>query len=161
MTDLPLHTRRLVEQLLDRYCARICAPPLRRGVQLAWRIEGSQVTIAEDRLFCGVPGAHTLVDVARCRFNPRTGDWQLLHADDAGRWRPYPGAPRHASFVQALRVLDDDPAGMFWGQVDGKSLRWCSSRGRCADCDVRYCAILGLVQDHDLRKRATGGPVST
>lgn len=88
MTDLPLHTRRLVEQLLDRYCARICAPPLRRGVQLAWRIEGPQATIAEHRLFCGVPGAHALVD-------------------------------------------------------------------------VRYCAILGLVQDQDLRKRATGGPVST
>jgi hypothetical protein len=43
-----------------------------------------------------------------------------------------------------LREFDLDPIGLFWGRLDGKSLRWCSSRGRCIDCDLRYKQVLGL-----------------
>jgi hypothetical protein len=46
--------------------------------------------------------------------------------------------------VELLREFDADPAGLFWGRIDGKSLRWCRSEGRCAPCEARYCAILGM-----------------
>ena len=48
------------------------------------------------------------------------------------------------ALATAFREFDADPAGVFWGRINGKSLRWCSPRGRCADCDLRYCQVLGV-----------------
>jgi hypothetical protein len=57
------------------------------------------------------------------------------------RYRPLPSS---RSFIELLREFDADPAGLFWGRIDGKSLRWCRSEGRCAPCEARYCGVLGL-----------------
>jgi hypothetical protein len=48
------------------------------------------------------------------------------------------------SFLDLLREFDADPAGLFWGRIDGKSLRWCRPEGRCAACEAKYCSVLGL-----------------
>ena len=147
MDALPAHTRRLVHELLAGYCRRICPPSFRQQVLLDFRIEGAAALLYEVRSFCGVPGARREVPVARLR-HAADGWWQLEHADLAGRWRRVrarehmPGRSR--SFLTLLREIDEDPDGLFWGRVDGKSLRWCSSRGRCPDCARRYGEILGL-----------------
>jgi len=143
VTHIPLHTARLVDRLLARYCARICPPRARHPVQLGYRIEADRVTVCEIRPFCGVPGTHSLLAIAQFRFNAAHGDWRIHALDEAGHWRAVGGGPNR-SFLALLRELDADEAGHFWGRVDGKSLRWCSSQGRCADCNERYCAILGL-----------------
>lgn len=152
MTELPLHTAHLVERLLARYCARICPPNARHAVELGFSVDGERATIHERRLFCGVPGAHSNVDIAQFRHDARRGEWRLYYADDAGAWHPYPGSPAQRSLVRLLREFDTDAAGVFWGRVDGKSLRWCSSRGRCAGCDERYCEILGVEADSTMRR---------
>ena len=78
--------------------------------------------------FCGVPGARREVPVARFRYG-RDGWWQLEHAQLSGRWRRVRHeafAGRSRSFLALLRVIDEDPQGVFWGRLNGKSLRWCS-----------------------------------
>ena len=146
MEALPAHTRRLVQKLLAGYCRRICPPSFRQQVVLDYRIEGSAALLYEIRSFCGVPGARREVPIARLR-HAIDGWWQLEHADLAGRWRRVRAragiTPRSRSFLALLRAIDEDPDGLFWGRVNGKSLRWCSSRGRCMGCAQRYGEILG------------------
>jgi hypothetical protein len=144
VNGIPLHTAHLVQRLFGDYCARVCPPTARQSVQLGFRLEPDRVTLHEVRAFCGVPGASHYVDVAQFRFAARPAEWRLYHLDEHRQWRRY--APRRASRspLELLRELDADPLGLFWGRVDGKSLRWCSARGRCEGCDVEYCRILGL-----------------
>ncbi|MFO1427720.1 MAG: DUF3024 domain-containing protein [Steroidobacteraceae bacterium] len=144
MTGIPQHTRWLVERLLAAYCARICPPQVRSVVQLGFTLEHDRATLEELRPICGVPGTRRPMPLAQFRYDEREQLWRLFHADESGRWRRYAARPASPRFIDLLRELDADPNGTFWCRIDGKSLRWCSSRGRCAECDAKYCRVLGL-----------------
>jgi len=141
--SLPQHTRHLVERLLSRYCSRICPPTFERQIRLGFVIDGNAAVVHELKPIFGIPGTLRRVDVARFQYQPADGCWRLAYnRDEPARWRPYPRG-HGRSFVGLLAQLDADPLGLFWGRVNGASLRWCSSRGRCPDCEARYRAVLG------------------
>lgn len=148
MSALPDHTRRLAERLLAAYCQRICPPEFREQVVLGFHVGETGVTLHEVRRICGVPGTARLVEVALLRYDSRRGTWRLyFRADVVGctgraEWRRYPSAPQR-SLATLMRELDADAHGLFWPRVNGASLRWCSSRGRCAGCTERYLAVIG------------------
>jgi hypothetical protein len=139
----------LAERLLARYCARICPPTARHAAQLGYVLEPDRITLFEIRLFCGVPGATRRVPFAQLRYRAARNEWQLLYADARMRWRRYRLLAASTSLIELLREIDADPSRLFWPHINGFSLRWCSSRGRCNDCDLRYCAVLGLA--HPMR----------
>ena len=144
MDGIPQHTRLLVTRLLDAYCARICPPTARHAVQLAWRMGHDEVVLEEWRPILGIPGTRRAVPVARIRWSAREAAWTLEHAADARRFRRYPRLRGSRSFLELLREFDADPAGYFWGRLNGNSLRWCRPEGRCPGCEARYCGVLGL-----------------
>lgn len=144
MHAIPQHTRHLLERLLEAYCARICPPTARHTVLIGYRIEEDRVWLDELRRICGVPGTRRSVPVARFRYRASDGCWLLDQRDEAGRWRRHRALAPTRSFLELLREVDADPDGTFWGRIDGKSLRWCSSKGRCTDCDLRYGEVLGI-----------------
>lgn len=150
MNQLPDHTRRLAERLLAAYCQRLCPPEFREQAVLGFRIVDDGATLHEVRRICGVPGTARFVDVARFRYEARRGTWRLFHRDDDGsgaeRWRRHPAAAER-SLAGLVRELDADVSGLFWPRLNGASLRWCSSRGRCAGCDERYRTVLGAADD--------------
>lgn len=149
---IPEHTARLIERLLLAYCERICPPTARFAVPLRPSLEPDRATIHELRSICGVPGTARPVPLAQFRYRTTTGDWLFFfnaappEADPerTPRWRRYSPLPRSRHFVDLLREFDTDPHGLFWGRVNGKSLRWCRAEGRCSDCDARYCRVLGV-----------------
>lgn len=143
MNGIPQHTRALVERLLDAYCARICPPLARNTVVIGYRLESDHVIIHELQRILGVTGTRQPVPVARFRYRQVDNDWTLDYFDGTS-WQRYRPKPRSHGFLELLREFDLDPAGIFWGRLDGKSLRWCRSSGRCLDCDVRYKQVLGL-----------------
>ncbi len=144
MNEIPLHTRRLVEKLLQGYCDRICPPSARHAVLLGFDVGFDRVTILEIRRIFGLPGTGRPVELAQFRYHAARNSWRLFHRDERSRWRAYPRQPAMHGFVELLREFDADPAGVFWGRLNGRSLRWCSPRGRCDDCDLRYCQVLGV-----------------
>lgn len=144
MHAIPQHTRHLIERLLAAYCARICPPTARNTVLIGYRIDEDRVWLDELRRICGVPGTRRNLPVARFRYRAADGCWLLDERDDAGRWRRHRALAPTRSFLELLREVDADPDGAFWGRIDGKSLRWCSSKGRCAACDLRYGEVLGI-----------------
>lgn len=99
------------------------------------------------RIF-GIAGTVRTVDVARFTWESGDGGWRLAYSrEEPARWRPYPRRTGRV-FVRLLAELDADPLGVFWGRVNGASLRWCSARGRCAPCEDAYRAVLGVVSEH-------------
>lgn len=148
MSVIPQHTYTLVERLLETYCARVCPPTARNTVLIGYRIAQDHAVIHELRRICGVQGTCLPSPVARFRYRSSTQDWALdyfeEHVAETGAWRRYPPLRHSRSFIELLREFDLDPAGLFWGRLDGKSLRWCSAKGRCLECDVRYKQVLGL-----------------
>ena len=144
MRGIPQHTRLLVTRLLDAYCARICPPSARQTVLIGYRMAHDAVVIEEHRRILGVAGTRRAVPVARLRWRGDEGCWTLEHADPSGVMRRYRPLPSSRSFLELLREFDADPVGLFWGRIDGKSLRWCRSEGRCAPCEAKYCSVLGV-----------------
>lgn len=144
VNGIPLHTRWLVERLLGSYCSRICPPHARHAVLLGYTLEADRATLNELRPICGVPGTRRNVPTAQFRYSAADNHWHLMVADDAARWRRYAPLPSSRNFLDLLREVDTDPTGAFWGRIDGKSLRWCSARGRCDDCEEKYCRVLGV-----------------
>lgn len=144
MSGIPQHTLLVVTRLLDAYCARVCPPSARQTVLIGYRLEHDAVVLEEHRRILGVAGTRRAVPVARMRWRPADGCWTFEHADPSGMMRRYRPLPASRSFLALLREFDADPAGLFWGRIDGKSLRWCRSEGRCAPCEARYRDVLGL-----------------
>ena len=153
VTTIPQHTRTLVERLLEAYCARICPPTARNTVLIGYRIAQDHAVIHELRRICGVQGTCLPSPVARFRYRHATQDWALDYFEESpeptGSWRRYTPLRHSRSFIELLREFDLDPVGHFWGRLDGKSLRWCSAKGRCMECDVRYKQVLGLAVSID------------
>ncbi|HPF26129.1 MAG TPA: DUF3024 domain-containing protein [Steroidobacteraceae bacterium] len=170
MNEIPQHTAHLVERLLRRYCERICPPTARHAVPLAFELQTDRVKLFELRRICGVPGAMQRLPLAELRYSAREGRWYLYQrtasclsgamtlAECTPRWQRYRAAGSalagSRNLLDLLREIDADPAGIFWPRINGASLRWCSSRGRCADCAARYEAILGI----ENRRQAKGSP---
>ncbi len=146
MNEIPLHTRRLVEKLLQDYCDRICPPSARHAVLLGFDVGFDRATILEIQRIFGLPGTGRPVELAQIRYHAARNEWRLYHRDERSRWRPYPRQAAAHGFVELLREFDADPAGVFWGRLNGRSLRWCSPRGRCDDCDLRYGQVLGVAE---------------
>jgi hypothetical protein len=173
VNEIPQHTRHLVERLLGAYCERICPPTVRHAVQLRHRVDADRATLYHLRSLCGIVGAARPVEVAQFRYRGATQDWRFLintaptdlALDAAGdvepRWRRYAPRPEARSFIDLLREFDADPAGLFWGRFNGKSLRWCRSEGRCGACDERYCRVLGTQNAARYLSMSTSSSVNT
>lgn len=155
MSGIPQHTRLLVTRLLDAYCVRICPPTARHAVQVGYRVDHDAVVLEEHRRILGIAGTRRPVPVARMRWRTADSAWTLEHADPSGLMRRYRPLPSSRSFLDLLREFDADPAGLFWGRIDGKSLRWCRPEGRCAACETRYRGILGTARQLQAGHAAT------
>lgn len=55
------------------------------------------------------------MDIARFRFRPVTGTWDLYWADRNRRWHLYEPAPPTAYIRTLIAEVDRDPTGIFWG----------------------------------------------
>lgn len=173
MNEIPQHTRHLVERLLGAYCERICPPTARHTVLLRHRVDADRATLFQLRNLCGIVGTALPVELAQFRYRSATQDWRFLintaptdlalegPVGREPRWRRYAPRPQARTFIELLREFDADLAGLFWGRVNGKSLRWCRAEGRCDACDERYCRVLGTQRATRYLSMSTSSSVNT
>jgi len=143
VNGIPQHSRWLVERLLTAYCARICPPTARNTVLIGFRIEHDRVVVQHLRRIFGIPGTREAQPVAQFRYFHADQCWALFASTRTGQWQRHPPLTGARSFLELLREFDADPLGLFWGRIDGKSLRWCNAKGRCDECELRYGEVLG------------------
>jgi len=61
------------------------------------------------------PGEQTESSIARIQHLPRLRVWRICWKRADGNWHRYPPCPEVQSLAEALRVIDEDANGCFFG----------------------------------------------
>ena len=112
---LPEHTRGIVEKLLSVYCEAQVPPHVRDQLRIGFRFRGHSVTLFEERPGFVDPDQWTELVVAQFRMDKVTFEWSLFWADRNSRWLPHKEFTPTRNFEAALKEVDANPHGMFWG----------------------------------------------
>jgi DUF3024 family protein len=100
---------------IARYCEAKVPAHLRDEARVEMGVRGGSVTIFD----CRPPWHEKLtewskVPVAQLRYDEATHTWLLYFADRNSRWHRYDDLGP-CSVAEALKEIDADPTGIFWG----------------------------------------------
>lgn len=114
---LPLLTRHFVEKKLSAYCQQKVPAHILHQVRLTFVVDGSTVTLIEARHTHAQPGTWVQRPIARFLFTAETACWTLYspHSRAKDAWQIYPDAKPVKAIDTLLKVVDEDPHGLFWG----------------------------------------------
>lgn len=106
--------RRRVERALDTFCGRV---PLAIRAQLTYeyRFRGNAVVLHERRPHFQDQALTTEHLFAKIVYSPTIGGWSLKWRDRNERWHAYEGFADVPDFRDALREVEADPTGIFFG----------------------------------------------
>lgn len=108
-------TKAHVANALEQYCDERVPIHVRDKVVLQFRFRGNAVVLFERRPGFRNPEQWSTHNVARFRLDASTQTWLLDCRDRNGRWHFYEPAPPSSDICELLRVVSDDPTGIFWG----------------------------------------------
>ena len=114
---IPELTKRSAEQQLAAYCDTHVPRSMRDRVRLEHVVRGNDLTLVERE----VPWRDDMGEewskrsVALFRWDPATATWSLRWANRHGTWLAYTELPPVGEFALALREVETDPLGCFWG----------------------------------------------
>ena len=100
---------------MDAYCERRVPDHVRDQVRMHHEFHGDSITLFEDRPFWKNPKEWTHMAIAQLRFDKDTGKWTLYCADSNFRWHRYNIAESSGDLELLLKVIDEDPTGIFFG----------------------------------------------
>jgi hypothetical protein len=112
---LPEHTRVVVERRLSSYCEDRIPLRVRNQVRLGVRFRGHRVTLFEERPGFRDPDRWTESVIAQFRMDKETFEWGLYWADRNSKWLLHEAFAPTRDFDAALREVDSNPYGIFWG----------------------------------------------
>ena len=104
-------------QVLDDLFWSHRRPPvhLRDQIREGQRITGRSIELFYTRPAYKRPGEFVEEPVAKIQHLPRLRVWRLFWKRADGRWHGYPPCPETPSLAAALRVIDEDANGCFFG----------------------------------------------
>ena len=107
---------RRIEQVVEGFLARRRPPAqLRDRLDLGYRIEGQGVELFEIRPSPRDPGRTIESPIAKATYVKRTGTWKLYWQRADLKWHRYEPNPELDSIEAALRVVEADDHGCFFG----------------------------------------------
>ena len=104
-----------VMNLLETYCRDKVPPHVADKLRLGYQLEGTLVTLFEERPPWQGFGPWTRTPVARFRYNLSRGLWTLYWLDRNSKWHRYPQKGPTKTLPPLIREVDKDPIGIFWG----------------------------------------------
>ncbi len=111
---LPELVKRLVELKLTKYCESKFPPEVRDQIRLSYKVYGNSVFLIESRpSFLG--SNWTEMKIAKFRYDPETGTWELFCADRNDRWHSYFETEKEKDFQILIDAVEEDITGIFWG----------------------------------------------
>lgn len=111
---LPELTKRLVEQKLAEWCKRRVPVAFQHELKLEFEISGMAVTIYISRPARNNPNEWLKLEVARLRFDSKTGLWSLYCRDRNAKWHRFDPAPAAADVDLLIAEIDRDSTGIFF-----------------------------------------------
>ncbi len=112
---IPEHTREVVERRLSVYCEERVPARVRDQIRLGFRFRGHTVTLFEERPTFQDPDRWIESVVAQFRMDKDTFEWRLYWANRNSKWFPHEGFTPTRDFEAALKEVDSNPHGIFWG----------------------------------------------
>ena len=104
------------KRLLDEYCERKVPPHARHQVRLVHEARGNSLTLLEMRApWDGSDRPWTKLPIARFRFDPETGDWELRCFDRNAKSHLFEPMASTKRFDALLEEVERDRTGIFWG----------------------------------------------
>lgn len=114
---LPETVRFLVDKLVGPYCHNKVPPHAIHQVRVEYGVRGNAVTIFERRApwRADLGPDWSKMPIAQMRYDIDSKTWSLWWADRNGRWLPYRAFTASTDMKKALRQLEEDQTGAFWG----------------------------------------------
>jgi len=111
-TEIAEHLKVLEESFWSRR-----RPPLhlRGKVREGQRITDRTIEMFIVRPMFNRPEEHTEESIARVQHMPRLRVWRIFWKRADGNWHRYAPCPEATSLAEALRVIDEDAKGCFFG----------------------------------------------
>ena len=111
-TEIAEHTATLEKQFWSRH-----RPPLhlRDKVREGQRFDGTSIELFLVRPALRRPGEHLEEAIAKVQFIRSRAVWHLFWKRADGKWHRYPPCREAASLGTALRTINEDPNGCFFG----------------------------------------------
>lgn len=114
---IPDLTKLSAVRQLDAYCDTHVPQAMRDRMRLEHTRRGNDLALVEReapwRADTGEEWSKR--PVARFRWDPATATWSLMWANRHDKWIAYPDIPPVGDFALALREVEADPHGCFWG----------------------------------------------
>jgi hypothetical protein len=111
---LPELVKKIVEDKLAKYCEQKIPVHARDEIKLSYKFHGNTVFLVESRpVFLGEGWTH--MKIAKFKYDPRGGTWELFCADRNDRWYSYFETSREKNFQALLDAVEEDATGIFWG----------------------------------------------
>lgn len=79
------------------------------------RIEGQSVELFYVRPIFGFPGKFIEEPVAKITYVASQDVWKIFWPRASGKWQGYPECPSTRTLEEALKVIDEDAYGCFFG----------------------------------------------
>ena len=113
--ELPDPTRQRVERELAAFCERKVPIHVRDQVRLAFDVEGTDITLFEERPPFGGGACWTRRPITQFRFNDAAAEWSLYCQDQRLRWQRFTRAEPVKAIGALLHVIELDETRIFWG----------------------------------------------
>lgn len=113
--DLTSDVRQNAEILFAAFCNRRAPEEFRDEVRLLFKVQGSAITLVEERPHFMKPLLWTLSPIAQFRYEAGASKWALYCRDRKQNWFKFtPVRPTH-DLSTLIDVVDQDATHIFWG----------------------------------------------
>jgi hypothetical protein len=104
------------EAALSEFCAHHSSADIADQLRYTYEIAANAALLLEQRpSFMSPGGEWSSHAVAKFRYSPGKNDWSLYWSDADERWRRLSSVPASTDIRKLIKIVADDPSGVFWG----------------------------------------------
>ena len=105
-----------IDHLVGDWCTRRAPPEIKKQLDYDYEIDGQAVTLFEVRpVWRGRPGEFTRRPFAKFRYTKTSDLWHIYWKQSSGKWQAYEPDPVAFTIDEALRIIEADRYGCFFG----------------------------------------------
>jgi hypothetical protein len=105
-----------IDHIVGDWCIHRVPPEVKRQLDYDYEIQGQAVILFEVRpLWQGASGESTRSPFVKFKYVKSSHHWQMYWMRASGKWQAYEPAPKALSIEAALRIIEADSYGCFFG----------------------------------------------
>ena len=105
-----------VDRVVGQWCLKQVPAPMKNKVDYDYEVDGQSVVIFEVRpAWDGAPGEITRRPIVKFRYFKVRQYWQIYWMRASGKWELYEPSPTARNLEGALKVVNGDHYGCFFG----------------------------------------------